>query len=106
VDYALAPEGAVADGRPASLDLVADTGALTEMTPARVEQHVARAHAWGARYLLTVAPPLEEDPGGVRVDEIAAPRYWPHPLVVPPFIDWRLAAHKRRYWLGWRRLHA
>jgi hypothetical protein len=105
VDVALAPEGALGELHPPALELVVDAGALTEMTPARVERHVARAHASGARYLLTMAPPLEEHPDAARVDEIAAPFYWPHPLAVPAYLDWRLAAHKRPHWLGWRRLH-
>jgi hypothetical protein len=105
VDFAFGPESVVPALRPPSLDLVVDNSAMTEMTPSRAEYHAARAHALGCRYFLTTSPPPEEDSAGLPVHEIAGRFYWPHALAVPDFLDWRLVAHRRQFWLGWRRLH-
>jgi hypothetical protein len=106
VDFAFAPESVVAGMRPPRVDLVVDIGAIADMTASRAELHAGRAHALGSPYFLTTGHPQEEIPIGLPVDEIAGQFYWPHALSVPDFVDWLLVAHRRMFWLGWRRLHA
>jgi hypothetical protein len=106
VDFAFAPESIVGSMRPPRLDLVVDMGAVADMTASRAEQHAGRAYALGSPYFLTTSPPPEEIATGLPVDEIAGQFYWPHALSVPDFVDWLLVAHRRVFWLGWRRLHA
>lgn len=102
VDFAFAPESAVAEMRPPSLDLALDFGALGAMTPERATLHAHRAHNLGCRYVLSTSG---QQPFLDRF-------YWPHPVCAPGYVAKRLAIRAAggspdgpAYFLGWRRLH-
>ena len=115
VDFAFAPESAVAGMRPPSVDLTIDLMTLERMTQTRIAAHVQRAYDVECRYLLTVCP------AGIPSADIVSPVqpavercYWPHPVSAPLYLAKRLAlgtakrggehAVKHTYLLGWRRL--
>jgi hypothetical protein len=113
-DFAFAPDSAVADLQPPSLMLTVDVAALERMSPARIGLRVARAHALGSRYFVSVCPADEPDPElGSHVRPAVERWYWPHPLSAPQHLAKRFAVrggrqtpYRRTYLLGWRRLHA
>ena len=111
VDFAFAPESAVAGLTPPSLDLTVDLMALERLSPSRVGLHLQRAYDLGSRYVFSICPP--GDPG----DSFTAPvrpaldrLYWLHPVCAPESLARRLSlpsgegAAERTYFLGWRRL--
>jgi hypothetical protein len=115
VDFAFAPESAVAGMRPPSVDLTIDLMTLERMTPSRIAAHVQHAYDLNCRYFFSVCPSdtLESDvvsPVQPAVDRL----YWPHPVSAPLYLAKRLAlgvtrrggpdAITRTYLLGWRRL--
>ena len=114
VDFAFLPEMAMDEMRPASLDLTIDLMALERMTAGRVEQHVDRAYALGARHFFSLcrAKPESAD-DAVDVEPVIEKRYWRHPVSSPSFVRWRLGLRAdssdtgdHAFLLGWRRLHA
>lgn len=112
VDFAFAPDGLVPDLRPPGLELTLDLMTLDSMAPARIEQHVRRAHELGCRYFFTVCPENDVDPAiATPVEPIVDRWYWPHPVSTAAGLKKRLAlgaprgrAIARTYRLGWRRL--
>ena len=117
VDFAFAPESAVASLRTPTPDLTLDLMSLETMSPARIECHVRRAHELGSRYFFSVCP-VGEPPIGTAspVRSVIERFYWQHPVSAPFYLGKRLAlravkaggsrgAIERTYLLGWRRLH-
>lgn len=101
IDFAFAPESAVAAMRPPSLDLAVDLGALARMSAERASLHVQRAYDLGCRYLFTERMP------GPSVEHL----YWRHPVSAPAYVRKRLSlgasapgAVEPDFFLGWRRL--
>jgi hypothetical protein len=110
VDFAFAPADVVASLEPQRLLLTVDMMALERMEPARVEQHVRRAHDLGCRYFFTVCPPAGSE-DAVDVEPVVDRWYWRHPVSTPAGLTKRLALGPPKrgntphtYRLGWRRL--
>jgi hypothetical protein len=104
VDFAFAPDGIVGEPWPVSLDLAVDLAMLERMSAERIRVHVDRAHAAGARYLVSECPSAAVGAADLRA--LFETRYWSHPVSVPRFLGKRLALSDpaRTYFLGWRRL--
>jgi hypothetical protein len=101
VDFAFAPESAVATLQPSSLDLAVDLGTLDQFTAPRVAAHVQQASALLATYFFSIC-------GAASTVRSEIERlYWPHPVSAPGYLARRLALPKDvSYLLGWRRLLA
>ena len=111
VDFAFAPESAVAELQPPSLHLTVDVAALERMTPGRIDRHVRRAYDLGCSYLMSAGGARDGQPDGASVVSAAIDRfYWRHPVSAPLYAAKRLSLSRESadstYLLGWRRLHA
>jgi hypothetical protein len=112
VDFAFAPDGAVAALCPPGLELTLDVTALERMTAERAALHVKRAFELGSRHFLSVGEAQTSDtstPTAVR--ECLDRFYWPHPVSAPMYVAKRLGIRSvvkgsapPRYFLGWKRL--
>jgi hypothetical protein len=99
VDFAFAPESAVAAMQPPALHFTLDFGALGAMTPERAAAHARRTHDLGCRYVVSLSP----------IRPVIERFYWPHPVCAAGFAAKRLAIGSGgapSYFLGWRRLRA
>jgi hypothetical protein len=114
IDFLFVPEGATASLDFPRLDLVVDLASMRAMTAERIDAHVERAFACGARFFYSLVPGAEaarEMPGVWRAVEA---RYWPQPvpprvLKVPPVVDLDGAPALESdvaHLVGWRRLCA
>jgi hypothetical protein len=118
VDFAFAPESAMAAMQPPTLDLTFDLMSLEMMSPLRIDRHVRRAYDLGSRYFFSVCPSGEPERERASAVRPAVERfYWQHPMSAPVYVGRRLslragkpggsrASLERSYLLGWRRLHA
>ena len=111
VDFAFAPEPAVAGLRPPSLDLVVDVMALEHMSADRVDRHVQLAYDLQARHFLSVHAVSNGNGDGLpTVSPRLERRYWPHAVCAPESLARRLSLWspdgrvEQTYFLGWRRL--
>jgi hypothetical protein len=109
VDFAFAPENAIEQMQlPHAPELVIDFAALEQMTPARTERHLRRAHDLAARHLLSIGPRAATGSADTPAIRQALDRfYWPHPLSAAGYLAKRLGvdpADAAGFFLGWRRL--
>ena len=114
VDFAFAPESAVAELSVPRLDVVVDLGALGLMSAERRAAHVRRAFELGAPFIHAMVP-VRCDPDAAHCVQQTLDRwFWLHPVphraeghrlpgqVGPPF----LPDHGYDHVAGWRRLRA
>ena len=114
VDFAFAPESAVADLSVPRLDVVVDLGALGLMSAERRAAHVRRAFELGAPFIHTMVP-VRRDPETAHCVQQTLDRwFWLNPVphraeghrvpgqAGPPF----LPDHGYDHVTGWRRLRA
>jgi hypothetical protein len=116
VDFAFAPEGALAAVDPdRAVDLTLDLQALEQMPASRACTHVRAAFALGSRYLYSLGP-RDVEPGVelTPVARVLERLYWAYEIPVPQYDGMKVLAGfrgrepadgvERVHRLGWRRL--